>query len=235
MIRSEGKVKFIDVVKELPPASIMEQCRTVVEKKEFVSTGIMTWAEGDMLEVEISDFNRFQLGESVKLTVYTPAGIYMIASTIVGKDTGSLMIINPPENQRKFQDKRRYPRVEVDKTGTVASIIKRSGSDSRVVLPRPVPFQIRNISLSGIGFTMPEDLKLDASTSVGLEIDVGAIIPCTAEIIRSETAEEGIYYGARYLQVADDKLNSLRAFILREQIAAHSRTKRSREGKRLFK
>jgi hypothetical protein len=234
MSRSDGKKKFINIVDALPQASIMEHCRTVVEKKDFVSTGIMSFAEGDMLEVEISDFDRFVLGESVKLTVYTPVGIYLIPSTIVGKDTGSLMMINPPENQRKFQDKRQYPRVEVAKSGHLASVLNSGGRNS-LVLPKPVPFQIRNISLSGIGFTMPEEVKLDPSSNVEMEIDVGTIIPCTAEIVRTEMAEEGVYYGARYIQVAGDKLNSLRAFILREQIAAHSITKRDSNRKRMFK
>lgn len=235
MSRTEGKKKFVEVVKAVPPVSILEHCRTVVEKKDFVSTGIMMTAEGDMLEVEIGDFDRFVLGENVKLTVYSPAGIYLISSTIVGKDTGSLLIINPPENQRKFEDKRKHPRIEVAKTGHLASVLIAGREGSRLVLPRPVPFQIRNISMSGIGFTLPEELMLDPNTNVEMEIDVGTIIPCTAEIIRTEMAEEGVYYGARYLQVANDKLNTLRAFILREQIAAHSVTKRNQERKRMFK
>lgn len=229
-----NKSKFVDV-KVLPPATILENCRTVVEKRDFVSTGIMSIAAGDMLEVEISDYDRFILGEQVKLNVYTPAGIYMIASTIVGKDTGSLIMINPPDNQKKFEDKRKHPRVEVTQTGLVASVIRPDGKGTLGELARPLEFQVRNISLSGIGFTLEEEIKLDPSCHVEMEIHLGTVIPCVAEIVRSEADEAGIYYGARYVRMPDEKLNSLRAFILREQIAAHSMMKRSDQKKRMFK
>lgn len=223
---------FTEVGKEVPPATILVHCRTVVEKKDFVSTGIMTFAEGDMLEVEISDFSRFELGESVKLTVYTPAGIFVIPSTIVGKDLGSLLIINPPENQRKFAEKREFPRIDVDRSGIVASMA--AGMGGRRVFEKPVPFQLKNISMGGIGFTLPSILRMDASTELEMELDLGTIIPCVAEIVRSEPEDGAIYYGARYTNVADDKLNSIRAFILREQISAHSAKKKLGE-KRQFK
>jgi c-di-GMP-binding flagellar brake protein YcgR len=221
-------------VKDSPSATILVHSRTVVEKKDFVSTGIMTFAEGDMLEVEISDYSRFDLGESVKLTVYTPVGIFVINSTIIGKDIGSLLIINPPENQRRFAEKREFPRVDVDRSGTMASMAL-SGRDKRHVFDEPVPFQLKNISLGGIGFSIASDIQLDNSAEIEMELDIGLIIPCVAEIVRRERENELVYYGARYVKVAEDKLNSIRAFILREQIAAHSATKRLEDKKRLFK
>lgn len=221
-------------VKEVPPATILIHCRTVVEKKDFVSTGIMSFVEGDMLEVEISDYSKFDLGESVKLTVYTPAGIYIIPSTIVGRDIGSLMVINPPENQRRFAEKREFPRIDVERSGIVASMAA-SNFGKKHVFEHPVPLQLRNISLSGVGFSIPQEFMLDNSTHVEMELDIGTIIPCVAEIVRSQRENEGMYYGARYVRVPDDKLNSIRAFILREQIAAHSATKKLEDRKRLFK
>lgn len=221
-------------VKDSPSATILVHSRTVVEKKDFVSTGIMTFAEGDMLEVEISDYTRFDLGESVKLTVYTPVGIFMINSTIVGKDIGSLLIINPPENQRRFAEKREFPRIDVARSGIMASMAL-SGREKRHVFEQPVPFELKNISLGGIGFNVAPDIQLDNSAEVEMELDIGLIVPCVAEIVRRESETESIYYGARYVKVADDKLNSIRAFILREQIAAHSARKKLEDRKRLFK
>lgn len=226
--------KFTEVKKEMPPVTILMHCRTVVEKKDFVSTGILAYAEGDMLEVEISDYNRFELGENVKLTVYTPAGIYIIPSTIVGRDTGSLMVINPPDNQRRFAEKRAFPRVEVDREGFVASMTN-VGQGKRQVFEKPMPLRLRNISLGGIGFSLPQDVALDASTEVEMELDIGTLVPCVAEIVRTQRDSEGVYYGARYTRVDDDKLNSIRAFILREQISAHSAMKKQEDRKRMFK
>ena len=73
-----------------PNMSILVHCRTVVEKKDYVSTGILTYAEGDMVEVEIGDYQLFDLGTIVKLTIYTPAGIFMFNTTVIAKDEGFL-------------------------------------------------------------------------------------------------------------------------------------------------
>lgn len=231
---AKKKITGFTEVKEVPLATVLMHCRTVVEKKDFVSTGIMTFVEGDLIEVEISDFGRFNLGESVKLTVYTPAGIYNIPSTIVGKDTGSLMVINPPENQRKFLEKREFPRVEVERNGIVASV----AASSRVkpqVFNNPINLQVKNISQSGIGFVLEEGHPIVNSSLLELELDLGAIIPCSAQVVRSEQADEQMYYGAQFVRLGEDKLNSLRAFILREQISAHYAMKQRGDRKRLFK
>lgn len=235
MTRVDAKKKqtgFTEV-REVPSSAIMVHCRTVVEKNGFVSTGIMTHVEGDLLEIEISDSDRFTLGENVKLTVYTPAGMYLIPSTIVGKDAGSLMMINPPENQKKFNEKRSFPRVEISGTGKLAAWKRRSGAFEPA---NPLlAIEIKNISLSGIGFTVPDPIRLEEHTELKLELELGSLIPCTAKVVRMERGIGSFYYGAQYVELEETKLNTLRAFILREQITALSTSKKEAMGKRTFK
>jgi hypothetical protein len=236
MSRVEAKKKQVGFteVKEVPSSTILVHCRTVVEKNGFVSTGIMTHVEGDLLEIEISDSNRFVLGENVRLTVYTPAGMYLIPSTIVGKDTGSLMMINPPENQRKFNEKRIFPRVEISRSGKLAAWKRKGAIGIFEEADQLMTIDIKNISLSGIGFTLPDPFRLEEHTELKLELELGSLIACTAKVIRMEKGIGSTYYGAQYVEMEDVKINSLRAFILREQITALS-TSRKEANKRTFK
>lgn len=224
-----GRQTEFTEVKNIPSPTVLIHCRTVVEKKDFVSTGLLTVVEGDMVEIEIGDYKQFDLGDNVKVTIYTPAGIYMFHSTIIAKDHGSLMVINPPENQRKFEEKREHPRVEVDGTGVL------SVAGGEPFSGEPIQLQVKNISVSGIGFTVPEDVKLPERTMVTLGLDLGTRFECTAEIIRSEASESGVFYGARYVSLPQDKINTLRAYILKAQVESHANRKQEDQRRRVFK
>ncbi|MCZ8523379.1 MULTISPECIES: PilZ domain-containing protein [Paenibacillus] len=216
------------------PSGIMLNSRTVVEKANFVSTGILSYAEGDILEIEMSDYKVFELGDTVKLTVYSPGGIYMFESTVVAKDHGALMIINPPQNRDRFAEKRENPRIAVKEEGCVMSIRMADGSDR--LFEEQVELKVHNISVSGVGFTLPEDVGLSKYSILQMQLDLGFEMPCRAEIARTERTENGeYYYGAQFIDMAKDKANSLRAFVLKKQVESHFLTKREEMAKRIFK
>jgi c-di-GMP-binding flagellar brake protein YcgR len=216
------------------PAGIMLHSRTVVEKKDYVSTGMLTYAEGDILEIELPEYKLFELGDHVKLTVYSPGGIYMFHSTVVAKDHGALMVINPPHNQNRFAEKRENPRVMVSEKGKIQAVVPSSGSGKQA-LENHIELRLENISISGIGFTVEERIDLTASTLIEVEVDLGIPIPFVAEIVRQQAAEGGVYYGARYVNMLPEKANSVRAFVLKKQVENYFVAKRSKEEKRRFK
>lgn len=215
------------------PGGILLHSRTVVEKDNFVSTGVLTYAEGDILEVEMTEYKAFELGDSVKLTVYSPGGIYGFTSTVVAKDHGALMIINPPQNQKRFAEKRESPRVEVSQNGAIFAFTPFGGKKQDLI--EKVELDLRNISISGIGFTVRSDIKLVNEMLVDAELDLGFLLPVQAEIIRSEATEHGLYFGARYVDLRADRANSLRAFVLKKQVETHFSQKRNELEKRIFK
>ncbi|WP_248929356.1 PilZ domain-containing protein [Paenibacillus hamazuiensis] len=215
------------------PAGILLNSRTVVEKNDYVSTGVLSYAEGDILEVELNNYNVFELGDSVKLTVYSPGGIYMFGSTVVAKDHGALMFINPPSNQKRFAEKRDHPRVPVSQEGRIRSLI--SPEPSAGGLHEDIMLNIENISVSGLGFTVGHEVQLDPQMRIEIEMDLGMPIPCIAEIIRKEPSQGGVYYGAKYVELSGDKANSLRAFVLKKQVETHFSKKKEAQAKRMFK
>lgn len=217
----------------LPSASILVHSRTVVEKKDFVSTGILIHTEGDMLEIEMSEFKQYELGDAVRIAIYSPVGICMFQSTVIAKDNGTLIVINPPENRKKFAEKREHPRVEVDRTGHVNAV--DAGSEAALKLEQPMPFTINNLSVSGIGFTLEGDFRMIEQTKVELTLLLEKPLVCEAEIVRREAAENGYYYGARYVDLTKESVNTLRAFVLRAQVELHASRKTQETKKRTFK
>lgn len=215
------------------PSGILLNSRVAVEKRDFVSTGILTYAEGDILEVEISEYKAFELGDTVKLTVYSPGGIYTFQSTVVAKDQGALMVINPPQNRSRFAEKRENPRVHVKHDGHLLSI--REPNAELQLLKEHVALEVRNISISGLGFILPSDIELSKHAMADVRLDLGFEMPCQVEIIRLDPGETVIYYGARYIDMPTDKANALRAFVLKKQVENHFSSKRDDFNKRIFK
>lgn len=218
--------KQLDNAKEKYRGSgtVMLNSRIAVEKEKFVSTGILTYVEGDILEIEMTEYKAFELGDAVKLTIYSPGGFNPIESTVVAKDQGAVMVLIPPQHQNRFAEKREHPRVEVNQKGALVSYRNQDGSWQEP--ERPIPLTVKNISLSGIGFIIEDPVELDRDALVQLHLDLGFSMCCHAEIIRMKPMEFGSYYGAHFAELAADKANSLRAFILKKQVEAHCAMKR---------
>jgi hypothetical protein len=220
----------------IPMMSNLIHSRTVVEKKDYVSSGILSYAEGDMLEVEIGDYFLFELGDLVKVTIYTAIGIFMFNTSVIAKDEGSLMMINPPENRKKFSEKRTHTRIDLEGKGILTGIYPQGGS-AKETLENTLECAIKNISQSGIGFTV-ENMKLTVGEHIEISLDFGMSLVCKAEIMRVNDVESEIYYGAELLDVSPQQTIALRAFILKSQVEQHvnrKKTEKTEAKKRVFK
>ncbi|UJF33294.1 PilZ domain-containing protein [Paenibacillus hexagrammi] len=205
--------------KEGNDAEILIDSKAVLDKRDFVATGVITYVLGDIIEIELPQYNIFQLGDKIKVTIYTKSGLFVFDTSVVAKDHGSIIVINPPDNRKKFTEKREFPRIEIVKGGLLHGLhdIQRRKHQ----FERPVSINIKNISLSGVGFTVDDNIHLDTTAHLELELLLGFSISCLTEVVRRETQDTGIYYGARYINVPDAKTNALRAFILKNQVEAY--------------
>jgi hypothetical protein len=218
----------------IPSMSILVHSRAVLEKKDNVSTGILTYAEGDMMEVEMGDYQIFELGDLVKITIYTPAGIFMFHTTIIAKDNGSLIVIHPPENRKKFSEKRMHTRIDLKHKGLVSGIWAE-GSAVKQIFSQSLEVAVNNISQSGIGFTIDGNLKLKQGEHIEIHLDLGVKLSCKAQIMRIEDPESVLYYGAELIDMPKDQMSALRAFILKSQVEQHMNRKKDGSSKRVFK
>jgi hypothetical protein len=208
--------------------------RTVVEKEGYVSTGVLSHIEGEMMEIEMTEFKSFDLGNPVDLTIYSPVGIHRLQSTVIGKAEGSIAVLFPPRALVGLEEKRETPRVEIGHNGT----LKRTIYETRELKDGPETFEftesvnlyVRNISCSGIGFIVSEGPRILVSEVVEATIMLGSEFHCSLEIMRSEFDGGQSFYGARFCELDAHRQRALRAFILREQVASYYRRKEEKPG-----
>ncbi|UVI31652.1 PilZ domain-containing protein [Paenibacillus spongiae] len=214
------------------PAKALLHSRTVVEKDGYVSTGILTHVEGDMLEVEMTEYKSFELGNPVHLTVYSAAGIQRVQSTIIGKAEGSLAVLLPPRAFNGLEEKRESVRVDVLLGGSLRHVLKREIGEGEgaetIEVEEWIDLTIRNISLAGLGFEVVSGPHLFPEDKVEFRIKSGFEFRCTLAIVRSKPGGDHTFYGARYEGLDEQRQRALRAFLLREQIASYYRMKETK-------
>lgn len=203
--------------KELLSVKSLLHCRTVIANSHFVATGIMTQVEGELFEVELHEFDRFELGEAVKLTVYSPAGIQTFQSIVFAKYEGAVAIIQPPLVQQRFQEKREYFRVEAAGMAQILRIMAENGEAK--LLPEPLEAELSDISIAGVGLRIAEHPELSTATHLGAVLHLGFSLACDLEIVRRDRLEEDrLSYGMRMKLLDPEMLRPLRAFVLRKQV-----------------
>ncbi|NQX62006.1 PilZ domain-containing protein [Paenibacillus qinlingensis] len=221
--------------KEGYDAEVLINCRAVLAKDDFVSTGILTYAQGDIMEIELPEYDVFQLGDKAKMTLYTKSGLFVFHTTIVAKEPSSLIVINPPENRKKFSEKREFPRVDVKNKGLILSFQNKNQKEQHT-LENPIEFSIQNISVNGLGFSIEDNSMIDGIIQkkclLHVELDLGFEMPCKLEIIRKEKRDGTYYFGASLESVPAEQSNALRGFILRNQIQTYFEQKRDEEFKK---
>ncbi|MFD0695480.1 PilZ domain-containing protein [Paenibacillus sp. GCM10027628] len=223
--------------KEGNDIEVLIDSKAVLDKNDFVSTGVLTYALGDIIEVELPQYEVFGLGDKVKMTVYSKSGLFVFETTVVAKDHGSVILINPPENRKKFTEKREFPRIDIQQDGLLHGLhdVKKKNKHQ---FDNPVVISIKNISMNGVGFTIENnsivDKIVDKHVQLDVEMDLGFSMPVKTEIVRKEKSGTGIYYGARYLEVPDMKTNALRAFILKNQVESYFVQKREAQYRSLL-
>ena len=213
------------------PVSVLIDCRTVVEKSDFVSTGILTFIEGDLIEIEIGDYKAYQLGDPVKVKVYSPIGIHHFSSSVIAIDEGAIIVLNPPEHQKKFIDRRAYPRVDADCKGEILSAVSLQ-TRKEEILPSPVRVFVRNISIGGMGFYLPkgdDTPELELETLVNMKVDINGNLSCSGKIVRKDSQDEGFLFGLQYMNIDPVRMNSLRAFVLRAQVQLRLKGRKQNE------
>ena len=209
---SSYKVKYPDV---------LLYSRTVIEAREYISTGVISYAEGDIIEVEVNEFKRFDLKENVKVTVYSPVGILVFFSTIIAKAEGSVVVLSSPDLGRRFGEVRQFPRINVSAMGTVQSLAAPIESEQSLDLT------VDNISLGGVGFKVFQEHQLDELCKVNMSLSKDFHLLCKVEIVHSEPKENHLYYGAKFVDLTDRTANSLRAFIMARQLETYFKRKKN--------
>lgn len=175
------------------------------------------------MDVELPEYEQFQLGERVKVTVYSPVGIIVFATIIIARHQGALLFIYPPNQQYRFIDRRENTRVKVRKHGFVNALCTEDGEV--IPLTNPTPMHLYDISLNGLGFVLLSDESLAVDSRVRAELHIGFTLSCELRIVRFEMRDGVGSCGAELITTSEADARGLRAFILKEQIESYAELK----------
>lgn len=189
---------------------VLLYCRTVVETGDYVSTGVTTYAEGDLIEVELDEYERFELKEPVKVSVYSPVGLLVFRSSVIAVAEGSIVVMNSRQLAERFGDVRKYPRIQIHAPG---SLFAEAGSDAETL-----DITADNISLGGVGFKVFDDRDIASVCRLDLPLTERFRMTCQIEIVRKEEKDTHLYFGAKFHPLPNALTQSLRAFIMRRQV-----------------
>jgi hypothetical protein len=203
-------------------------CSVVLEKNEVVSMGMITFIEGDVMEIEISQYKEYGLGDYVKIVIYSAEGMFQLHTSVIAKDTGLLILITPPKIQQQLLNQRQHPRVDIQGEGCIRSITDVNRKET-IDLTESAGIAIMNVGMGGVGFTSTFPLQLKEKMLLSIEFQMDTDYYCTIEIAHVKKTEKGIYYGSNFKELPKDKVNSLRAFILRQQVENRFKQKRAAE------
>ncbi|SFT02415.1 c-di-GMP-binding flagellar brake protein YcgR, contains PilZNR and PilZ domains [Paenibacillus sp. BC26] len=207
--------------------------RTMVEKEGYVATGVLAHAEGEMMEIELTEFKNFELGDPVSLTVYSPVGIHRLQSTIIAKAEGSIAVIFPIRSLAGLDEKRESPRIDIEARGTISrtysqEIENSKGEKLTIEATDSFDIELRNISDTGIGFSLMSPPTLANGDILTTSLSLGFKLECEIEIIRKDDGSEWKFYGARFQGLDEQQQRALRAYLLRVQIEAYFKLKKEK-------
>lgn len=197
---------------------VMLYCRTVVETGDYVTTGVTTYAEGDLVEIELPEYERFALKENVKVSVYSPVGLLVFRSTVIAIAEGSIVVLGSPQIASRFGEVRQYPRVTVS---APATLYNEGETD------HALDITVENISLNGVGFKVYAEVNLSRTCMLDLTLGDQLRVRCPIEIVRKEEKDTHWFYGARITMLPADVSQSLRAFVLRRQVDVYYEHKKA--------
>ncbi len=193
--------------------------KIVVESENQVQTGVISFFEGDLIEVKVDQPKHFNLGDAIRASIYSNTGINNFQSTVIAKVSDGLILVNPPEHQKKQLYKRQFTRVDCEVHAYIRSIIMAS-INRKIMLSNPTPILIKNASLGGFGFQIPKGLDLQENSAVELELNMPFIAVLTVDIMHKAVNEEGAFYGGQFRDFPADKVSALKGFILKKQVEA---------------
>lgn len=186
----------------------------VVENSSFVSTGKISYLDGDILEIEITSWKNFSLGEKVKAVIYARGGLVTFETSVVGKSHGVLIVLVPPDWQPALLQRRQHVRVPWGAQGELLQIVERRGVH---LLDNPEPIVVENISLGGIGFRCGQRL-LDAGTIATVRLPIEQFPPVPVMVLHGREENDGRFHGGRFLELPQKQIQTLRAFLLNRQV-----------------
>lgn len=198
-------------------------CNASVESSKTVNMGRISYMEGELIEIDLPQFGSYELGEPVKIVIYSSEGLISFETTVIAKGDNSVFFVNSPDIQRRFLKRRQFPRLDISVGGFILSISDEAETRTKTLDPFE-PMEVTNLSEGGVGFLSA--LELPKKCLLYLELKFETSFLCKVDVVHTRFAERGFYYGCSFRDLPPQQKQALRAFILRKQIEQRFAEKR---------
>ena len=187
----------------------------VIKSDLMINTGKISYIDGDFLELEMDSTKIFGIGEKVHATIYTKGGSVRFETYIIAILPNHIMTLLPKETQSKLMLRRKDFRVNLNDTN--GSIHMINNQKDLISFDTPLSIQIANISVGGIGFNMDVPVTISQGYKLDLTVLLDSVttVSCQVEVVHKKLPR---LFGAKYINSSQKTVNTILAFILREQI-----------------
>ncbi len=189
----------------------LTRSKAVVETIDAICTGMLSYMEGDIAEIEFKDGDRIHLGEVVKVTIFPPAGMQVFYSVAVVRSRNAIMVVVPPAKEEKFGEIGESLNLELNCKGRLYA------KCPDVPLPQVYTCRLKHISSNRIVFMVDKKMEI-ACSRVAVEFSSDIKLKCEAEIVSRSDEGKEICYVAVYEGLAEENAFSLKAYMLKRQI-----------------
>lgn len=194
-----------------------------LEGTKNLDSGKISFVEGELFEIEFPQFKCYAPGDVVKVTIYTHEGMVFFDTTVIAQGSKEIILLLPSDIYSQILKKRQFPRLEISIPGTIYLISDDGDDDQNSQLELPV--EIHDISQGGIGFSSV--LPILTKSLISIIIQLETPLSCTLEVIHTREYKDNRFYGCNFKDLSPNKMNALRAWILRKQIEMRFNTKQS--------
>lgn len=178
--------------------------------------GTITYEEGDLIEASFPEELNVSVGDPLQCMITRNfTEINSFQGIILAKEPSRLIIFNPPSVIEFKEQRRRYPRYDVNVPGWIRVLTPDRGknglSDPKV--------EVVNLSLGGLAFRF--DQKLAPKTNLTFYTELygreEGVIQSHLEVIHINE-EDGFVHGCKVVDMTSKSLHELRKYLLQRQL-----------------
>ncbi|KRE49531.1 flagellar brake protein [Paenibacillus sp. Soil522] len=198
-------------------------CFVTLEGTKNLHSGKVSFAEGEVFEIEFPQSKYFAPGDVVKVTIYTPEGMFFFDTSVIAQGFKELFLLFPSDIYSQFLKRRKFPRLKVTISGTIHLINDDGNSDQKS--QQELPVEIHDISQGGIGFS--SNLPIPTNSLLSIIIQLDTPISCILEVVHKREHKDSKFFGCDFKDLSPNQMIALRSWILRKQIEMRFNTKQS--------
>lgn len=190
-----------------------------IKRGKKMYEGKVTYEEGDLLEVVFSETPDIPVGEPITCMITRNyEELHNLEGVVLARDENRLIVFHSPSVIEYKEQRRKYPRFEVDLNGWI-----RLPQNNEGKLPFVDPtIKVINLSLRGLAFRCDQRLEVRSQIPFYLELQrqgrEESSINATLEIVHMKQEGSSYIHGGKIIEINSQNFLVLRKHLLQRQL-----------------